>query len=479
MPWLRGLIVALMAFALNAASTVAEEEKKPADGASAPAKVSYFRDIRPIFQEHCQGCHQPAKPGGEYIMTSFDRLLKGGETELTAVVPGDPDESQLVLMITPVDGKADMPKDKPPLSETQVKLISRWISEGAEDDTPLTERQVVDEDHPPAYKGLPAITALDFAPDGSTLAVSGYHEVLLHKVDGSGLIGRLIGMSERIESVAFSPDGKRLAVAGGSPGRLGEIQVWDVADKSLKLSVPVAYDTLYGASWSHDGTKISFGCPDNTVRAIDASTGQQVLYQGAHSDWVLDTVFSTDSSHLVSVSRDRSMKLIEVATQRFVDNITSITPGALKGGLMSVDRHPTKDELVIGGSDGVAKIYRMYRDPKKPRQIGDDFNLIRAFEGVPGRIFAVQYSPDGSRVVVGSSNGRGGELRIYNADDAKLIAKYDGQAGPIYSVAFSHDGKTVAAGGFLGQVLLVDAESGKLKSQFAPVPQDQLAGGAR
>ncbi len=58
-----------------------------------------------------------------------------------------------------------------------------------------------------------------------------------------------------------------------------------------------------------------------------------MLYQGAHSDWVLDTVFSKDGTYLISVSRDRSMKLVEVATQRFVDNITSITPGALKGGL--------------------------------------------------------------------------------------------------------------------------------------------------
>ena len=32
------------------------------------------------------------------------------------------------------------------------------------------------------------------------------------------------------------------------------------------------------------------------------------------------------------------MKLTEVATQRMEDNITSITPGALKGGLIAVDR---------------------------------------------------------------------------------------------------------------------------------------------
>ena len=80
-------------------------------------------------------------------------------------------------------------------------------------------------------------------------------------------------------------------------------------------------------SWSPDGTRIACGCADNTIRAFDAATGEQILFQGAHADWVLGTVFSQDGQHLVSISRDRSVKLTEVPTQRFVDNVTSITPG--------------------------------------------------------------------------------------------------------------------------------------------------------
>ena len=131
-----------------------------------------------------------------------------------------------------------------------------------------------------------------------------------------------------------------------------------MAERKLAFAAPLTFDTIYGASWSPDGTKIAFGCGDNTVRVIDAANGKPLLYQGAHSDWVQDTVFSKDGGHLVSVSRDRSMKLIEVATQRFVDNITSITPGALKGGLAAVDRNPQNDELLIGGEDQLDAIMR-------------------------------------------------------------------------------------------------------------------------
>jgi WD40 repeat protein len=450
---------------------------EPADKAAPPdGKISYYRSIQPIFQMHCQGCHQPAKPSGGFVMTSHADLLKAGDSEKAGIVPGKPEQSLIVELITPQkDQPPEMPKGKPPLPEKDVALIKKWIAEGAADDTPKTARQVVDQDHPPVYRLQPVLTSVDFSPDGTLLAVSGYHEVLLHKADGSGLVARLVGLSERIQAVAFSPDGKLLAVAGGSPGRFGEVQIWDVAKKKLKLSVPVTFDTVYGARWSPDGSKVSFGCADNTVRAIDSFNGKQVLYQGAHSDWVLDTVFSTNASHLVSVSRDMSMKLTEVATQRFVDNITSITPGALKGGLMSVDRHPKNDEVVIGGSDGVPKIYRIFRDPKQPRKIGDDYNKIREFPAMPGRVFAVRFSPDGSRIVAGSSDSGKGEVRVYQAADGKLVATLAGQKGPVYALAYRKDGKAVASAGFDGVVRLHDPETGKLIKEFVPVPLEKKA----
>jgi WD40 repeat protein len=267
--------------------------------------------------------------------------------------------------------------------------------------------------------------------------------------------------------MAFSPDGKLLAATGGSPGRFGEVQVWDVEKRKLKLSLPITFDTVYGASWSPDSKKIAFGCADNSLRAIDVDTGKQVLFQGAHSDWVLDTVFSVKGTHLVSVSRDRSMKLTEVATERLEDNITSITPGALKGGLQAVDRHPTKDELLIGGADGTPKLYQMYRT--KDRKIGDDFNNIRNYQTLPGRLFAVKFSADGNRIAAGSSSDRKGEVRVYETA-GKLLSTFKGINGPIYALSFHPKGNIVASGGFEGVVHLNDAATGELIRDFVPVP---------
>ncbi len=452
-----------------------------------PSEVSYYKDVRRIFQQHCQGCHQPAKPQGGYVMTGYADLLKKGDHEQPGIVPGRPELSKVIEQILPKGAKKPaMPKGKDPLSTADIELIKKWIAAGAKDDTPKTQQHVVDAAHPPVYTLPPDLSCVTYSPDGSLLAVSGYHEVLLHKADGSELVGRLVGLSERIESIAFSPDGKSLAIAGGSPGRFGEIQVWDVARRKLKLSVPATFDTVYGVSWSHDASLLAFGCADNTVRAIEASTGKQVLYQGAHDDWVLGTVFSKDSTFLVSIGRDRSMKLTEVATQRFIDNITSITPGALKGGLLAVARNPIKrdtkvkntaagtdqsekwyDELLIGGDDGVPRLYKMHRTTK--RVIGDDANKIREYEKMPGLIYALAFSADGSLFAAGSSLDGRGELRVYQTADGKVVSKQTG-IGPIYSVSFRPDGQQIAAAGFDGVVRLSDSKTGKVIKEFVPVP---------
>lgn len=481
MSWFRPLALSLLALGaavvlLRAADTQPEK---------APEAVSYYKQIRPLFQQHCQGCHQPGKPQGGYAMTSHADLMRPIKGKTIPVTPGKPAESALLTQIIPgADKKAAMPKEKPPLPAKDIALVRQWILEGAKDDTPTTARDPIDAAHPPTYNLPPVITALDFSPAGDLLAVSGYHEVLLHKADGSALVARLVGLSERIQALAFSPDGKKLAVAGGSPGRFGEVQVWDMINRNLVLSQTIGFDTLYGISWSPDGSKLAFGCPDNTLRAINAETGEQVLFQGAHNDWVLETCFSRDGSFLVSVSRDRSMKLTEVATQRFIDNITSITPGALKGGLLTVARNPVKpdrkvvpadkgidksdrlyDELLIAGSDGVPRVYKMHREKK--RVIGDDANKVREYAALPGRIYAARFNADGSKFVVGSSLNGTGEVRIYQTADAKLLGKL--VTTPMFAVAYRPDGKVVAAAGFDGSVRLLD-ETGKVVKEFVPVP---------
>ena len=374
-------------------------------------KVSFAREIEPLFRTNCQGCHQPAIPHGEFVMTDFAKMLVGGETGDLAIVPGKPEASHLLKQIEKVDGKAAMPKKAEPLNEADVELVRRWIVEGAVDDRPASSAAQFTTANPPTYTRSPVITAVAFSPDGKWLATSGFHEVFLIDTQTWKLAKRLVGLSERIESLNFSPDSARLAVTGGSPGRMGEVQVWDVMQGNLLLSRQVTFDDIYGGVFSPDGKLIAFGCADKTVRAIDSTTGEQKLHQGAHDDWIRACVFNPSGTHLLSAGRDMTVKLTEVATERFIDNVTSITPGALRGGINSLAIHPSRDEFLVGGADGTPKIYRIFRETA--RVIGDDANLIRKFPAMTGRLFSVAINKDGSRFAAVSTLDGTSVVRVY------------------------------------------------------------------
>lgn len=440
-------------------TTCAQDETPP------EKPVSYYRSVRPILQRQCSGCHFPGKLEGNLSVLSVQELLKGGDAG-AAIVVTKPDESVLVQYVS--GEKPQMPLNGEPLSAEAVLTIRTWISQGAVDDSPPDVAKKITQETPPVYSTPPVVTSMDYSPDGKLLAVSGYHEVLIHTLDGSAPLKRLVGRSQRIESLAFSPNGQILAVAGGTPALFGELQLWNVADGQLLHSTTLAHDTLFGLSFNGDGTLVAFGAADNRVRVAKVETAEVTMRMDAHSDWVQGTTFSLNNDHVISVSRDMSMKLTIVASGQFVDNITSITPGALKGGLVDVIRHPSREEVLAVGSDGEPRLYKIFRE--KARQIGDDFNLIRAYPTLPGRLCDLDFSPSGNKFVVGASSATSGAARIYLTEDAAKFVDIPDVTSPVFAVSFRPDEKQVAISGFDGNVKLCNSETGAVEQSFPAAP---------
>jgi WD40 repeat protein len=421
---------------------------------------SYIRDVRPILDASCTGCHQPASKQSDLDLTTYAGFQAGGRRG-PAFVAGSPEQSLVIQFITAALTPA-MPFGQPPLAANDVATIREWIKSGAKDDSPSE----VGSSEPAVYRQPPVITALRFSPDGQTLAVSGNREVLLHRADGSGLVKRLPGKADRILSIAFSADGNLMIAGGGTPARFGEIQFWEPREGTLLRAAEATNDTVFGASLSPDASKVAVGCADNTVRAFETATGKELYKISTHENWVLGTTFGIDSRRLVSVGRDRAAKLIDAGAGQFLENVNQ-----MHGELAAVARHPKADQIVIGGEDRIPYVYRM--DRPHNMKVGEDAALIRQLAVQDGAIFALDWSPDGKRVAVA---GAGPSVNIYDADTGLPLASCTGHTAGIYAVAFSPDSAHLATGGFDGQVRLYSSRDCALEKSFVPVP---LHGGAQ
>jgi mono/diheme cytochrome c family protein len=447
---------------LKLAPTIAAALSCLASSLSA-AEPSYFREIRPVLQRSCQGCHQPNLKSSDLDLTSYEGLAAGGKHG-----------SGLSVIVKYLTGemKPQMPLGQPPLAPEHIELVRNWVTTGATDDTPAEARETISVGKPAVYAQLPVVTAIAYSPDGKTLAVSGNREILIHALDGSVPPKRLSGLSERILSLEFSKDGTLLLAGGGAPGRFGELQLWELPAGKLRRSVMLTGDTVFGASLSPDGTRAAVGCTDNTVRIVDTATGKEVSKMGAHEGWVLGTVFGGDSRRVVSVGRDRAAKLTDARSGAFLENVNM-----LRGELAAIARSPSKEIVVIGGEERVPYVYLM--DRRKNMKIADDTTLVRKLDRQNGAIASLAWSPDGRRIAVG---GAAPEVNVYDAETGERVAQCQGHTAGIYTVAFSPDSSALATAGFDGTVRLYDAATGKLNKAFAPVPLEKTAvetGGSR
>jgi len=99
--------------------------------AEARSTVNFNQQIRPLLNANCIKCHGGVKETGKLNLLFHDSALKGGKSGRPAVVPGKPEESELIARLTAKDEDERMPKNADPLKPDQIALLKRWIAEGA------------------------------------------------------------------------------------------------------------------------------------------------------------------------------------------------------------------------------------------------------------------------------------------------------------------------------------------------------------
>jgi uncharacterized membrane protein len=99
----------------------------------AEAEMLVYEDmIEPIFEAKCMSCHNAQKTKGNFLMTSYENILKGGESDLPSITPSLPEKSELFNRVVLPEGHKDhMPPDgKTPMTDNEISLLRFWIEAG-------------------------------------------------------------------------------------------------------------------------------------------------------------------------------------------------------------------------------------------------------------------------------------------------------------------------------------------------------------
>lgn len=129
------ILISLISIFSGWISCFHKNEKK---ATSLPQTVSYNFHIRPILSDKCFACHGPdanKRRAGFRLDIEDSALAPLKETKgAFAIVPGKPEQSELIKRITSTDPSYQMPSSESHLgllNEHEIKLFTAWVKQGA------------------------------------------------------------------------------------------------------------------------------------------------------------------------------------------------------------------------------------------------------------------------------------------------------------------------------------------------------------
>lgn len=349
------------------------------------AAVRFNRDIRPILSDNCFACHGPDEDdrGGDLRLDVREDAVadRGG---YAAIVPGNPDESEILRRILSHDSDEVMPPPrakKTPLTAAQIETLRRWIAEGA-----LYQKhwafEPVERPQPPDVAGskwsrnpIDAFIETRLHAEGLTPSPEADKEVLLRRVSLD-----LVGLQP-------TPDELAAFLADTSP---------DAYERAVdRLLASPHYGERWGRHWL-DQARYA----DSNGYSIDS---ERTMWP--YRDWVLDAVnrdMPFDQFTIEQLAGDllpNATKLQRIASG-FQRNTMINEEGGSKPEQFrveaAIDRVNTTGAVWLGLTVGCAQCHTHKYDPilhKEYFQLfafydsdADVNNVADTVEAVPGEI---------------------------------------------------------------------------------------------
>lgn len=95
-------------------------------------KIDFNTQVRPILNKNCISCHGGVKQSGGFGLVFRENALGKTANGKIGIFPGEPKKSEMISRITHKNPEMRMPLEREPLSEDEIKTLTKWIEQGAE-----------------------------------------------------------------------------------------------------------------------------------------------------------------------------------------------------------------------------------------------------------------------------------------------------------------------------------------------------------
>ena len=336
------------------------------------------RDVLPILQKHCMGCHGGLKQEGKLDLRTLPAMLRGGDSG-PAVVAGQPDQSRLWKLVV----SGEMPLEKTPLAEKDRQTLRTWIA-----------------------AGLPTFATRHSQREESLLPPGRHEPAQVSQVIDKLVLSRL--EADGLKPVPVADDGEFLRrVYLDLTGRVPQSQLAadflddTAADKRAKLIDALLASPEFGQHFGR--TWRDWICPPELPS--DMNSGKQPIQESrALGDWFAQRFTSGDSWD--QIVRDILAVKGEIKNQ----------PQMIFFGLVGQDAKVTAD----GATRSVASLFmgvqlqcaQCHDDPYRDWAQADFWSLAAFFGNVKGDFKKIDEQPSLGHISIPRSAFRNAGSRV-------------------------------------------------------------------